>query len=415
MKKFLTLLHVSLLFSLLLLVTACEEKKAGPQGAPPPPLVSVMEVKAQDYPYSMNFQAVTQGSRAVEVRARVQALIKEKTYVEGQYVEAGKVLFQLEPDEYEARMNQAKASYEQAEREWNRIRPLYAKNAVSQKERDNALAALASTQAALRLAQINLDYCQVKAPVSGYTGKEEVTAGNLVNNGTLMTSVNQTNPLFVNFAFPGTTFLRNAKLAREGRLELPQDNAYTAKIRLVSGAMYPVEGKVTFVDSQVDQSTGVVKARAEFDNTKDGVYPGQYARIFLSGAVLKNAILVPQRAVLNTQMGSVVMAVNEKNIVEMRPVQVNMNVEQMYLLDGGLKAGDRIIVDGLVKARPGSPVTIAPPASAQGAQNPQGAPAGAPGAPADENKAVKDGDAPQGAAAGSEAAVTDQNPDAAKQ
>ncbi len=389
---------LTLALGAMLFTAACEDKKQAPAGGPgamPPPLVSVMTVEAKDHPLPMNFQAVTQGSRAVEVVARVQALITEKKYVEGEYVEAGQILFQLERDQYEARMNQAKAQFEQAEREWNRIRPLYAKNAVSQKERDLALAAFSSAKADLRIAQINLDYCQVTAPVSGYSGKEAVTVGNLVNNGTLMTSINQTNPLFVNFAFPGTTYLRNNQLAAAGRLELPEGNAYTATIRLVDGTMYPVKGSVTFVDSQVDQSTGVVKARATFENKDDAVYPGQYARIFLEGAVLKNAILLPQRAVLNTQMGSVVMVVGENNIVQMRPVKVTMNVEQNYLLEAsmqageqviGLKPGERIITDGLVKARPGAPVSIAP---AGGAQKPAG-PAGQAGeAPAQDAGAKK--------------------------
>ncbi len=403
-RKFLA---VTLAITAMLFTAACEDKKEGAQsagpGAMPPPLVSVMKITEQDYPFDMNFQAVTQGSRAVEVRARVQALIKERLYTEGEYVKEGQILFQLERDQYEARMNQAKAQFEQAEREWNRIRPLYAKNAVSQKERDVALAAYSSAQADMRLAQINLDYCQVTAPVAGYSGKEEVTAGNLVNNGTLMTSINQTNPIYVNFSFPGTTYLRNKQLADAGRLALPEGNAYTATLRLVNGNMYPIEGKVTFVDSQVNQATGVVKARATFENKNDAVYPGQYARIFLKGAVLKNAILVPQRAILNTQMGSVAMVVGANNVVEMRPVKVTMNVEQMYLLEAGLKAGETIIIDGLVKARPGAPVTIAPP---------QGSPAGAqPGAANAQSQAVKDGDAVAGAASGSEASVQDNPSD----
>ncbi len=375
-----------------LFLTACkeEEKNAAPQQMPPP-LVTIYTVKSGDHPLHMNFQAVTQGSKAVEVRARVQALIKERMYVEGEFVKEGQILFQLEPNEYEARMGEAQAQYQQASREWNRIGPLYARNAVSQKERDSALAAFESAKANLRIAQINLDYCQVTAPVAGYSGKEVVTAGNLVNNGTLMTSINQTDPLFVNFSFPGTTYLRNQQLSEEGRLDLPEGNVYSAKIRLIDGTMYPLTGKVTFVDSQVDQSTGVVKARAEFENKDDAVFPGQYVRIFLEGAMLKNVVLVPQRAVLNTQMGSVVMLVNDKDIVEMRPVKVNMNVEQMYLLDEGLKDGDRIVLDGLVKARPGSPVTI------DTGEKPNGAGAGAAAggekpAQAQQNDAAKTSD-----------------------
>ncbi len=382
MKSKYTFFSLLTIFCSFLLLTACMDDKKEQQGqAPPPPLVSIFTVKADDHPYNMNFQAVTQGSRAVEVRARVQALIKERMYVEGEFVKEGQILFQLERNEYEARMGEAQAQYEQASREWNRVGPLYARNAVSQKDRDTALAAFEAAKANLRIAQINLDYCQVTAPVSGYSGKEAVTAGNLVNNGTLMTSINHTDPLFVNFSFPGTTYMRNQQLSDQKRLVLPEDNAFTAKIRLIDGSMYPEEGKVTFVDSQVDQSTGVVKARAEFANADDAVFPGQYVRVFLSGAMLKNVILVPQRAVLNTQMGSVVMVVNDKNIVEMRPVKVNINVEQMYLIDDGLKEGDRIILDGLVKARPGAPVTIGPPPGSA----PVGAPAG--GAPKAPEKA----------------------------
>ncbi len=351
------------------LLTACEseEKKAQPPQMPPP-LVSLFTVKSADHPFNMNFQAVTQGSKAVEVRARIQSLIKERKYVEGEFVKEGQILFQLERNEFEARMGEAQAQYQQASREWNRIGPLYARNAVSQKERDSALAAFEAAKANLRIAEINLEYCQVTAPVSGYSGKEVVTAGNLVNNGTLMTSINQTDPLFVNFSFPGTTYVRNQQLSEEGRLSIPEGNVYTAKIRLIDGSMYPHEGKVTFVDSQVDQSTGVVKARAEFKNADDAVFPGQYVRVFLEGAVLKNVILVPQRAVLNTQKGSVVMLVNDKNLVEMRPVKIRMSVGQMYLIDAGLKDGDRIVLDGLVKARPGSPVSVGPPPSAKPAE-----------------------------------------------
>ena len=383
-----SIIQASMVLCTLLFLTACkDEEKAKPQGAMPPPLVSIFEVEVKDYPYNLDFQAVTQGSKAVEVRARVQAIIKERMYEEGAFVKAGQILFQLERDEYEARMNQAKAQFDQARREWDRIRPLYAKNAVSQKERDNALANFESAKANLRIAEINLNYCQVVAPESGYSGKEAVTAGNLVSNGTLMTSVNQTNPIHVNFSIPGTTFLNNLQLMQDGRLTVPANNAYRAKIRLLDGSMYPVEGLVTFVDSQVEQTTGVVQARAEFVNKNDIVYPGQYVRIFLEGAVLKNALLVPQRAVLNTQMGSIVMLLNKDNVVEMRPVKVKMNVGQQYLLEDGLQAGDRIILDGLTKAKVGQSVTIAPP---QGAGTTQGA-------PSTEQSNAKPGDSPKDA------------------
>ncbi len=356
MKTLVNFFMVSVVSCGVLLLAACGDDKA--QQAPPPPMVSAYEIKVADHPYNTNYQGVTQGNRAVDVRARVQAIIEKRLYTEGQYVEQGQLLFQLERDQYEARVQEANAQYENAKREWNRIRPLYAKNAVSQKDRDNAQAGYETAKANLRTAQINLDYCQVVSPVSGYTSKEEVTVGNLVNNGTLLTYVNQTDPFYVNFSIASTEYMRMQQLAVQGRMEIPKNNAYSANIRLVDGAMYMEEGEVTFVGTQVNQTMGVIQMRATFKNSNNIILPGQYVRIFLEGAVLKNAILIPQKSVLITQQGSVVMVIGKDNIIEMRPVKITMPVDQSYLLEDGLKEGERIVLDGLVKARPGSPVTI---------------------------------------------------------
>lgn len=358
----------------LLLATACSNEKKGPP-APPPPLVTIFTVEAKNQPYPAEYQAVTQGSKAVEVRARVEAIIQKRMYTEGDYVKEGQLLFQLERDQYEARLQDAAAQLDRAKREWERVRPLYEKNAVSQKDRDNARAAFETAQANVRTAQINLGYCQVTSPVSGYTGKENYTPGNLVGNNSLLTSVNQTNPLYVNFAFAGPDFMRRQHLMAQGRLLPPPNNMYTARIRLLNGAMYDKEGKVTFIDTQVDQSTGVVKARAEFPNENDFVLPGQYVRVFVEGAMLKDAILIPQKCVLMTQMGTLVMVLGEGDVIQVRPVKLNVAIGEMYLVDEGLQHGERIVLEGLVKARPGQPVRIQQPA-APGQAAPQGQPAG---------------------------------------
>lgn len=353
------------------LLTACSGEKAAPP-APPPPLVTIFAVESKNHPYPVEYQAVTQGSKAVEVRARVEAIIEKRLYTEGDYVKEGQMLFQLERDQYEARVQEAEAQYNMAKREWDRIRPLYEKNAVSQKDRDSARAAFETAQANLRTAQINLGYCQVTSPVSGYTGKENFTPGNLVGNNSLLTSVNQTDPLYVNFAFAGPDYMRRQQLMAQGRLLPPPDNTYTAHIRLLNGAMYDKPGKVTFIDTQVDQATGVVKARAEFPNENEFVLPGQYVRIFVEGAVLKDAILIPQKAVLMTQMGTLVMVVGENDVVQVRPVKLNAAIGEMYLVDEGLKSGERIVLEGLVKSRPGQPVRIQQPAApGQGGQQGQ--------------------------------------------
>lgn len=360
------------LFCCGLALAACTEEKKGAAQGPPAPLVTIFNVEAKDRPYPAEYQGLTQGSKAVEVRARVEAIIEKRLYTEGDFVKEGQVLFQLERDQYEARLQDAAAQLDRTKREWDRIRPLYEKNAVSQKDRDAARAAFETAQANQRTAKINLGYCQVVSPVSGFTGKEQVTPGNLVGNNSLLTTVNQIKPLYVNFAIAGPDYMRNQQLAAVGRLMVPE--VYKARIRLVDGAMYDKEGTVPFIDSQVDKTTGVIKARAEFANEDDFVLPGQYVRVYMEGAVLKNAVLIPQKCVLMTQMGTLVMVVGEGNKIEPRPVKLNVPIGTDYLVDSGLKGGERIVLEGLVKSRPGQPVRIAEPAPA--AQGQPAAPAG---------------------------------------
>ncbi|MBQ7739261.1 MAG: efflux RND transporter periplasmic adaptor subunit [Desulfovibrionaceae bacterium] len=342
------------------LLVACQEKKdaqSRPNMAPP---VAVHEVKAQDFPWPAEFQAQASGSRAVEVRARVQAIIEKRLYEEGDYVKEGQLLFQLERDQYEAQVQQAQAQYNNAEREWKRVQPLYEKNAVSQKERDNARASYDTSRAALRLAKINLDYCQVVSPVSGYSSKENFTVGNLVSNNSLLTYVNQTDPMHIDFAIAAPERMRRQQLAAEGRLIFPKDGKYNARIRLLDGKMYPGQGSVTFIDSQVQATTGVIKARAVFDNSKGAIMPGQYVRIYMDGDILKDAILIPQQCVTITQKGAIVMGVDKDNVVYPLPIKISESIGKNYLVDAGLKGGERLITEGLIKARPGSKVTITP-------------------------------------------------------
>ncbi|MEG2171819.1 MAG: efflux RND transporter periplasmic adaptor subunit, partial [Desulfovibrionaceae bacterium] len=268
----------------------------------------------------------------------------------------------------EALVQEAAAQLDRTKREWDRIRPLYEKNAVSQKDRDNAKAAYDSAKASLRTAKINLDYCRVVSPVSGFSGKQQFTPGNLVNNNSPLTTVNQTEPLFVNFAIAGPAMMRTQQLMAEGRLQVPAERRYTAKIRLLDGAMYQRDGIVTFVDTQVDPLTGVVKARAEFPNPNGRVLPGQFVRLYMSGAMLINAVLIPQKAVLLTQMGNLVMVVKADNTIEPRPIKISDSVGDMYLVDEGLSGGENIVLEGIIKVRPGQPVRVEEPKAATKAQ-----------------------------------------------
>lgn len=358
--------HRYLMISLLALglclgMVGCKnEKKAASHDSNMALPVSVVEVKAADTPWPAAFQAQATGSRSVEVRARVQGIIEKRRYTEGDFVKEGQVLFEIERDTYEAQMQQAQAQYNNAEREWHRVRPLYEKNAVSQKERDSARAAYDTARAALRTAKINLDYCTVLSPVSGYSSKENFTVGNLVSNNSLLTYVNQTDPMHIDFSIAAPERMRRQELAAAGRLRVPEDGRYKARLRLLDGSMYQGEGAVTFIDSQVQPTTGVIKARAVFDNSKAQIMPGQYVRLFVDGDVLVNAILIPQKCVMITQQGSMVMGVDKDNKVYAIPVVVSESVGDKYLVDSGLKGGERIVLEGLVKARPGAPVSIQP-------------------------------------------------------
>ena len=343
---------------LLLALAACDDAKK--QGQAPLVPVAVFDVKEADAPWPAQYQAQASGSRAVEVRARVEAIIEKRLYAEGDFVKKGQLLFQLERDQYEARMQQAQAQYINAEREWQRVRPLYQQNAVSQKERDAARAAYETAKAELRQAQINLDYCQVTAPVSGYSSKENYTPGNLVGNNSLLTYVNQTDPMYIDFSIAAPERMLRQQLAAAGRLEFPPDGRYAARLRLLDGRMYSGEGEVTFIDSQVQPATGVIQARAVFANADQSIMPGQYVRIFMSGDVLKNAVLVPQKCVMLTQNGAMVMALDKEDVVSIRPIKISIAVGDRYLVDEGLKAGDRIISEGHVKARPGAKVRVMP-------------------------------------------------------
>lgn len=359
--------HALLLCCAVLLLSACEKKDQAAQQMPPMP-VTIFEVTAQNTPWPAEYLAQTQGSRAVDVRARVQGIIEKRLYTEGQYVKKGQVLFLLERAQYEAQMQQAAAQLDSASREWKRIQPLFAQNAVSQKDRDNARSNYDAAKASLRQAKINLDYCTVTAPVSGFTSKESLTIGNLVGNNSLLTTVNQTDPMHVNFAIAGPERMRRQTLFAQGRLRFPEKGIYAATLRLLDDTEYGTPGVVDFIDTQVDPDTGSISARASFPNADNHMMPGQYVRIRMEGDMLVNAVLIPQKAVLTTQKGTLVMVVGPDNKVQPCPVQLGVAIGERYLVNSGLKGGERIVLEGLIKARPGAVVRILDPAAPQGQQ-----------------------------------------------
>ncbi|NJB68124.1 membrane fusion protein (multidrug efflux system) [Desulfobaculum xiamenense] len=370
------------------LMSGCTEGNAskGSGKTPPPPLVKAQVVERSDIPLTVEYVGQTAGSREVEVRARVGGILLKRAYVEGSPIREGELMFTIDPEPFRADLAQAngqlarcKATLQQAGLDRDRILALYADGAVSTQERDNAItaydAAEADVQAAsarVREAAINLGYTEVRAPISGMTSKETRSEGSLVSTdaaGSLLTTITQLDPVYVNFSIPGTEALHYRKLAAEGKFSVPTDG-YTVRIRMSDGAVYSVPGRINFSDKQVDPMTGSIRSRAEFSNPQGQVLPGQFVRVLLDGGVLTNALLIPQRAALFTQSGPIVYVLDDKGIPSPRPVVLGDTVGESFIVESGLEGGERIVAEGVVKVRPGMPVNVAgaAPAAPKGAE-----------------------------------------------
>ncbi|AAS94544.1 efflux RND transporter periplasmic adaptor subunit [Nitratidesulfovibrio vulgaris] len=366
-----------LVVAMMAALTGCKEEAQ--KGAPPAPLVEVKTITAGDVPVTSEYVAQTAGSREVEVRARVTGILLKRTYTEGRPIKKGALMFEIDPDTYKAALDQAEGQLAQeqarlsrARLERDRVLALYADNAVSQKDRDDAVTEFDSASAAVKVAQarvkearINLGYTRVDAPIAGVTSKEVRSEGSLVSpsaDGSLLTTITRLDPLYVNFGVPGTEMSSLRRLIESGKAEMPADGL-AVQLTLPDGTVYARTGKITFTDKQVDQTTGTVRSRAEFPNPEAEVMPGQFVRAKVLGLVLKNAIIVPQRAVLETQKGPMVYVVGSDMVANLRPVVVAEALGGDYLIEKGLSGGETIIVEGIIKARPGQPVRVAQPAN----------------------------------------------------
>lgn len=373
-----------------LAAAACNEPSAQ-QSAPPPPEVNVVKVQPKDLPATYEYVGQIAGIREVEVRPRVSGILEKWNYTEGARVRAGQSLFTIDPEPYraalaraEAQLASAEAQLSQAQRDAARLKPLWEAKAVSQKDYDDALsgqqiadANVKAARAAVTEARLNLSYTRVEAPISGISGRAVQSEGSLVQaQQSLLTTISQIDPVWVIFSFTETEHLKFTRSMSEGRLVLPKDGKFDAKLKLADGTEYPGTGKVNFTDVRVDSNTGTIEARAVMPNPQQLLRPGQFVRVQLSGARRPDAVAVPQRAVLEGPGSKIVLTVNAQNIVEPRPVQVGDWQGDDWIILDGLKPGDQVIVDGMVKARPGAPVRIAQPAAAPA---PPAQPGSAPG------------------------------------
>ena len=342
----------------------------------PPPEVVVETVKVESLPLQFEYPARTAGYREVQVRAQVSGILQERTYQEGSQVKQGQVLFRIDPRPYQAALARAKgvlaqeqARYRQTERDLKRIRELQGKGFASESELDNAISNFEQSKANIEAAkaevqskQIDLDYTTVEAPISGITSKEAVSEGSLIvandPNSSLLTQITQLDPIYVNYAYADREAARLREAVQNGVVRLPEDNQLTAEIIFGDGSVYAQKGKVDFTDSLVDKGTGTVSARAIVPNTEQTLLPGQFVRIRISGMVRPNSITVPEKALAQSPAGNFVYVVDEQGLAQPRPVDTDMINKGRWVIRSGLKEGERVIVDGLIRVRPKQPVQV---------------------------------------------------------
>jgi membrane fusion protein, multidrug efflux system len=368
--------------------------QAGPSSAaPPPPEVSVITVQAASLPVELEFAGQTIGSRETEVRARVNGILQKRLYEEGSTVKAGAPLFQIDSATFQnqvasadAAVSVANARVLQTRRDQARLAPLIAEKAISQKEYDDSRSALESAEATLKQTQVqakearlNLSYTRVLAPISGVTGVVSKSDGSLISNtDSLLTTIIQTDPIYVNFSMPEAEFLRINKQVNSGQLTVPGKRAangslgFTVKVKLADGSVHPRAGKLNFASEKVNAQTGSIEARAEIANPDGSLKPGQYVRVQLGGGTRGDVLSVPQRAVIDSPFGKIVFVVSPDNKLEPRPIELDGWSQGNWIITKGIKNGERVLVEGFIKAnQPG--MTVKPVAYVAGAPGAAGA------------------------------------------
>lgn len=357
-----TLIALSLCSALL---AACSGDKPAPAAAAAPPAlpVTVIEARPESLPATLELMGQTEGPRETEVRARVGGLILKRLYAEGEPVRAGQPLFQIDPAPYDIALAEARARAEQAAREEARLAGLVAEEAVSRKEYDDARTQNAMAAAALRQAELNRTWTTVTAPVAGISGRAVRSEGSLIGagEGGLLTSIHQTDPLWVRFG------LAESDIARlPGGTVSPQTIA-GLELVLPDGSVYPQPGRINFLAGTIDTTLGTRQLRAEFANPDSRLLPGQFVRVRLLTGMREGVYRVPQSAVVQTEQTNLVMIADADNKVAPRPVQTAEWLGRDWVISGGLQPGDRIIVDNLMKLRPGAPVAPKAPTPPAGA------------------------------------------------
>jgi membrane fusion protein (multidrug efflux system) len=356
----------------LVLLSACHKEAAEPPHQAI--AVTVMTVAQRDTPVDFEFTAQTESSREVEIRARVDGFLDKRVYTEGQPVRAGQTLFLMDPKPFEAALQSARGQLAQQEARRTvtkanlaRVLPLVAQNALSQKDRDDAIgndkeaeAAVIAAKGQVRTAELNLGYTTIKSPLAGLSSFAKQQDGSYVTAAAtgLLTTVYQLDPMWVNFSVSENELLAYRDQIEKKQLRFPADDNFEVTVVLADGTVFPSRGRINFANPAFSTQTGTFLVRASFANPQGSLRPGQFVRARVSGAVRPNAILVPQRAVLQGSKSHFVWVVDNDSKGHQRVVEVGSWHGDDWFITDGLRPGERIVVDGAIRVVADTPLKI---------------------------------------------------------
>lgn len=374
-KKYISQIGICSIVLGMFIFSGCNDVKGNSSQTTMPPLkVATFQVKANDISVFVEYPAKIKSMQQVNVVARVNGILEKKNFIEGNFVKEGELLYQIDSTRYEALMQEALADVEvktatlkQATREWERIKILFEQDSTSQKERDSALSAyetaqasLKASQANLKKAQIDFGYTKVKAPISGLTSLNAQDLGSYVGSTTEsmnLTTITQMNPIYVEFSLPDIELFKKRFIMNNGNWNNISQAKLAVSLNFSDDSVYEQKGTLDFIDSFVNNETSTVKARATFLNPKNDLIPGLFVRVKIDGLVYKNAINIPQIAVLQDATGAFVYIAKENQAVK-TPVKIGNIVNDTYIIDSGLNGGDIVITNNLTKLKPGSSIDL---------------------------------------------------------
>lgn len=355
----------------LFLTAACGRQEAPAPAPPPPPAVVVSPVPAATVPLYREYVARTEARETVAIRSRVDGFIEKVLFEEGGQVKAGQLLFVIDQRPFSAALQeargslaQAQASLSKAKRDVARLQPLVAEFAAPQVDLDSAesavefsLASIERAKAAIAIAELNLKFSEIRAPITGVIGKQEVTVGNLVSREqTILTSISSWDPMRTVFSLSEGDYLRLGQQRRDDNPFIPRKNAAPFELIMADGSFYPHRGYLSFLDRTLDLTTGTLNAYVSFPNPDRVLRPGLFGRVRVVVEAKPDTLLVPQRSVQVTQGVSSVLVVDKEDAVALRVVTLGERFRDFFIVTEGLKPGERVVVEGVQKAIPGRKV-----------------------------------------------------------